>query len=219
MTHASEFIVLAVTKVGDKSLVLHTLSPSWGRRSFITGVSRKAPMALFMPLSVIEGEVTENPKSDLWRLREVSAPVPLNGIRNDVRKNTMTLFMSEVLLRTLRDGANEPGLYDWCRSSILTLDALDSDFANYHLRFLLEFAGALGFSPSLPDLAPFAGEYLGVVKQLLTLDEAQSLLIPLSGAQRNAVASLLLDYIGFHTDTRISVRSLQVLRELYTDNG
>ena len=215
MTHASEFIVLAVTKVGDKSLVLHTLSPEWGRRSFITGVSHKSPMALFMPLSLLDAEVVENSKSDLWRMREVSAPVPLNGIRNDVHKNSMTLFMSEVLLRTLRDGANEPGLFDWCRRSILTLDALESDFANYHLRFLLEFAGALGFAPSLSDLAPFAGEHLGVVKQLLTSDEAQTLLIPMTGVQRNALAGLLLDYIGFHTDTKISVRSLSVLRELY----
>ena len=215
MTHASEFIVLAVTKVGDKSLVVHTLSPEWGRRSFITGVSRKAPMAMFMPLSVIEGEVTETPRSDLWRLREVSAPVPLNGIRNNVSKNSMTLFMSEVLMRTLRDGANEPGLFDWCRRSILKLDALNSDYANYHLRFLLEFAGALGFSPSLSDLAPFAGEYLGVVKQLLSLSEAECMLIPMTGAERNAVAGLLLDYIGYHTDSRISVRSLAVLRELY----
>ena len=215
MTHASEFIVLAVTKVGDKSLVVHTLSPEWGRRSFITGVSRKAPMAMFMPLSVIEGEVTENPKSDLWRLREVSAPVPLNGIRNNVSKNSMTLFMSEVLMRTLRDGANEPGLFDWCRRSILKLDAISSDYANYHLRFLLEFAGALGFAPTLADLAPFAGEQLGVVKQLLSLNEAECMLIPMTGVQRNAVAGLLLDYIGYHTDSRISVRSLAVLRELY----
>ena len=83
------------------------------------------------------------------------------------------------------------------------------------MRFLLEFAGALGFAPSLSDLAPFAGEHLGVVKQILASDEARTLLIPMTGVQRNALAGLLLDYIGFHTDTKISVRSLAVLRELY----
>ena len=215
MRHASQFILLSVTKVGDKSLVLHTLSPEWGRRSFITGVSRKAHMALFMPLSLLEGEVIENSKSDLWRLSEVCASVPLNGIRGDVRKNTMTLFLSEVLLRTLRDGANEPGLFDWCCRSILTLDAMESDFSNYHLRFLLEFAGALGFSPSLEDLMPFCGEHLEVVRSLLRSSAAESMLIPMSGAQRNAVAALLLDYIGYHIDSPIQVRSLAVLRELY----
>ena len=215
MVHASEFILLAITKVGDKSLVVHTLSPEWGRRSFIASVSRKAPMALFMPLAIIDGEVVENSKSDLWRLRELSASEPLGGIRNDLRKNTMTLFMSEVLYRTLRDGTYEEGLFEWCRRSILTLDALDSDFSNYHLRFLLEFAGALGFSPTFEDLAPFAGEHLQVVKQLLTSSPAETLLIPMNGVQRNAVASLLLDYIGYHTDSQINIRSLQVLRDLY----
>ena len=215
MRHASQFILLSVTKVGDKSLVLHTLSPEWGRRSFITSVSRKAPMALFLPLSLLEAEVIENSKSDLWRLSEVCASAPLNGIRSDVRKNTMTLFLSEVLLRTLKVGSREEGLFEWCRSSILTLDAMESDFSNYHLRFLLEFAGALGFSPSIEDLMPFCGEHLEVVRSLLRSSAAETMLIPMSGAQRNAVASLLLDYIGYHIDSPLQIRSLQVLRELY----
>lgn len=215
MKHASRFILLAVTKVGDKSLVLHTLSPDWGRRSFITGVSKKAPMALFMPLSLLDAEVVENPKSELWRLKEISAGAPLNGIRNDVRKNTMTLFLSEVLLRTLKDGTLEPGLFEWCLSSIHTLDAMESDFSNFHLRFLLEFAGALGFSPTVEDLMPFAGEHLGVVRQLLDSSAAECMLIPMNGAQRNEVASLLLDYISYHTEAPLQVRSLQVLRELF----
>jgi len=216
MRHASRFILLSVTKVGDKSLVLHTLSPEWGRRSFITSVSKKAPMALFLPLSLLDGEVVENSKSDLWRLQEICAGAPLNGIRNDVRKNTMTLFLSEVLLRTVKEGAIEQGLFEWCRSSILTLDAMESDFSNFHLRFLLELAAALGFSPSLEDLMPFAGEHLGIVRELLSCSTAESMLIPMSGAQRNAVAGLLLDYISYHSESPVQVRSLQVLRELYS---
>ncbi|MBR3074506.1 MAG: DNA repair protein RecO C-terminal domain-containing protein [Bacteroidales bacterium] len=215
MVHATQLIVLSATKVGDKSLVLHTLSQQWGRRSFITSVSRKSPLSLFLPLTILEGEVVENPKSELWRLREIGAASPLNGIRNDVRKNTMTLFLSEVLLRTLKDGDMEEGLFEWCRGSIMTLDAMESDFSNFHLRFLLEFSGALGFSPSLDDLMPFAGEYLGLLRQLLQASMAESMLIPMNGAQRNAVASLLLDYISYHIGTQLQVRSLQVLRELY----
>lgn len=215
MTHNSQFIVLSATKVGDKSLVLHTLSPDWGRRSFITSVTRKSPMALFMPLSLLDGEVTENPRSELWRIRELSAAAPLHGIRGNVHKNAMTLFMSEVLLKTLKEGTMEQGLFEWCQGSILTLDAMESDFANYHLLFLLEFAGALGFAPSLDDLLPFAGEYLEPVKQLLTLAPAECMLIPMSGAQRNAVAGLLLDYISYHIESPLHLRSLQVLRELY----
>lgn len=215
MVHAAQLIVLSATKVGDKSLVLHTLSQQWGRRSFITSVSRKSPLSLFMPLTILEGEVVENPKSELWRLRDIAAASPLNGIRNDVRKNTMTLFLSEVLLRTMKDGDLEEGLFEWCRRSIMTLDAMESDFSNFHLRFLLEFSGALGFSPSLDDLMPFAGEYLGLLRRMLESSVAECMLIPMNGAQRNAVATLLLDYISYHIGTQLQVRSLQVLRELY----
>ncbi|MBR4827071.1 MAG: DNA repair protein RecO C-terminal domain-containing protein [Bacteroidales bacterium] len=215
MVHASPLIVLASTKVGDKSLVLHTLSPAWGRRSFITGVGKGSSQAMFLPLSLLDAEIVENPTSDLWRVRSLSVSEPLGGIRGNMHKNTMTLFMSEVLFRTLKEGTMEEGLFDWCRRSILTLDALQSDFPNYHLRFLLEFAGALGFAPTLEDLAPFAGEHFATVRDLMSSDAASFLLVPMTGEKRNAVAALLLDYIGYHTETRLNIRSLQVLREIY----
>ena len=215
MVHSASFIVLATTKVGDNSLVVHTLTPQWGRRSFITSAGKGGRMAMFLPLSLLEGEVMENPKSDLWRLRSAAVSNPLNGIRGNMKKNSMTLFMSEVLFRTITDGATEDGLYDWCRSSILTLDALESDFSNYHLLWLVQMAGALGFLPSTEDLAPFAGEHLGAVSRLLKSSPSEALLIPMNGAERNEIAALLLDYIGYHTETRLNIRSLQVLRELY----
>jgi len=215
MIHSSRFLILAVTKVGEKALVLHTLSDDWGRRSFIVTVGKGTGMALFLPLNILDAEVVENPKSELWRLRALKAVHPLSGIRSDIRKNTMTLFMSEVLYRVLKDGAGEEGIYGWCVRSILALDALESDFSNFHLRWLLELATALGFSPSLEDLAPFAGERLSDVRALLHLNFADSMLYPLSGALRNELADIFLQYIGYHAETRLEVRSLAVLRELY----
>ncbi len=215
MTFRTELIVLGTTKLGEKSLVVHCLTPSLGRRSFITTVPRGGGMAFFLPLNVLDGEVSENPKSDLWRVRHLSAVHPLNGIRSSVSKNTITLFMAEVLYRTVRDGALEDGLFEWCRRSILTLDALQSDFSNYHLRFLLEFAVALGFSPSLSDLAPFAGEHLAEIRALLESDFSQAMLIPLNGESRSEIAESLLQYVGYHSDCSLNVRSLAVLRELY----
>ena len=215
MIYHTRLIILNTTKVGERSLVLHALSPDWGRRSFITSVPKGGGMALFQPLSVLDAEVTENPRSELWRTHALSASHPLTGLRTSAAKNAMTLFISEVLWRTVRDGAREDGLFDWLERSILTLDALEGDYANYHLRFLLEFAAALGFSPSLEDLMPFAGGHLSEIRTLLQTDLAGSLLIPLNGQARNEIAELLLRYIGYHAETRIEVRSLRVLRELF----
>ena len=200
MTFSTELIVLGSTKLGEKSLVVHCLTPALGRRSFITTIPSGGGMALFLPLNILEGEVSENPKSDLWRVRRLTAASPLNGIRSSISKNSITLFMSEVLYRTVRDGVLEDGLFDWCRRSILTLDALESDFSNYHLRFLLEFAVALGFSE---------------IRILLESDFAGSMLLPLNGVARNEIAESLLQYIGFHSDCRLNIRSLAVLRELW----
>ena len=215
MVHHSPLIILNTTKVGERSLVLHTLSPDWGRRSFITSVPRGGGMALFQPLSILDAEITENPRSDLWRAHAFSARHPLTGLRTSAAKSAISLFLSELLYRTLREGAREEGLFEWCERSVLTLDALEGDYANYHLRFLLEFAAALGFSPSVEDLMPFAGEHLRELRELVQSDFGSCMLVPLSGQARSEIAEILLRYLGYHTETRIELRSLRVLQELF----
>jgi DNA repair protein RecO (recombination protein O) len=127
----------------------------------------------------------------------------------------MTMFLSEVLYRTVKDGAKEEGLYKWCEKNILLLDAIQSDFSNFHIRFLLEFAIALGFSPESRDLTPFAGDRFPIIERFMKEDFASSMLIPLSGAVRNEIAEDILRYLEFYTESSINVNSLKVLRELF----
>ena len=214
MNDSERLIVLNSTKLGDNSLVLHCLCRRLGRRSFIVTVRKGGSRALFLPFSILDAEVMENRKSDLWRLKGISATHPLNGIRSSFDKNAITLFMSEVLWRAVQDGAEE-GLYDWCERSILTLDALEGDFANYHLRWLMELADVLGFSPSFESLAPFAGENLQAISDLLSTGFEQFMLYPLSGTKRSAIAESLLRYLSVHLEIPLNIRSLAVLGELY----
>ena len=215
MTQPLEFIVLSTTRFGESRLVVHTLSRELGRKGLIVSVGKKTPASLFLPLNILEGEVTENPKSDLWTVKGLSAVAPLNGIRSDIRKNTITLFLSEVLFRALREGTVEEGLYDWAVRSIFTLDGLESDWSNFPIRFLLEFSTALGFSPSFDDIAPFAGDNITSIEKFLNAPFEDSMLIPLSGEKRSEISSSLLRYIEFHTELPLKVRSLDVLHEIY----
>ena len=210
-----ELVVLNTTKLGDSSLVLHCLSREYGRRSFIVAVRKGGSKALYMPFSILEAQEIENHKSDLWRLRSISPVHPLNGIRSDLNKNAITLFMSEVLWRALQDGAAEENLFDWCKRSILTLDALDGDFQNYHLRWLMELISVLGFSPALEDIAPFAGENLREIKDLLSAPMPEFMVYPLNGKKRSAIADSLLRYLSAHLEIPLNIRSLAVLGELY----
>jgi DNA repair protein RecO (recombination protein O) len=215
MVAGTEIIVLHTTKVGENSIVVHTLSREYGRRSFLVKGVRKASMSLFLPLNILEAEIIESPKSNLYTARNISSACSLIGIRNSILKNSMTMFISEVLYRAIKDGAVEPGLYEWCRKSILMLDAIESDFSNFHIRFLLELAVNLGFSPEMRDLQPFVGDHYNVIEAFMQKSLVESMLIPLNGATRNEIAEEILRYIEFHTESSLNVNSLKVLRELF----
>lgn len=209
-------IVLHTTKFGENSIVVHTLSREYGRRSFmVRGAGKKNMMALFQPLSILEAEIIESRKSKLYTASSITSSYPLSGIRSNLYKTSMTMFMAEVLYRTIREGVSEQGLYELCEQNILLLDAIDTDFSNFHIRFLLEFAVALGFRPEEHDLKPFTGTHHPMIERFLRGSFAESMLIPLSGQTRNDIAESLLRYLEFHTESSIKVNSLKVLRELF----
>ena len=208
-------IVLHTTKFGENSLVVHTLSRDYGRRSFLVRGAGKKTMSLFLPLNLLEADIVETTKSNLYTARNIVLRHPLLGIRNNMFKNSMTMFMSEVLYRTIKDGTYEEGLYEWCEKVVLLLDAIQSDFSNFHIRFLLELSVSLGFSPESRDLQPFVGDYYPTVEKFMQSDLATSMLIPLNGTARNEIADSILRYLEFHTDSSLNINSLRVLRELF----
>ena len=211
----TELIVLHTTKFGENSIVVHTLSREYGRRSFLVRGAGKRLMSLFLPLNILEADVQESTKSTLFTARNLTARHPLLGIRSNVFKNSMTMFMSEVLYRVIKEGAAEQGLYEWCERNILLLDAVQHDFSNFHLRFLLELTVALGFSPESRDLQPFVGDHYPTVERFMQTSFAESMLIPLNGSVRNEIAEEILRYIEFHTESSVNINSLKVLRDLF----
>lgn len=215
MTVNTELIVLHTTKFGENSIVVHTLSREYGRRSFLVRGAGKRLMSLFLPLNILEADVQESTKSTLFTARNLTARHPLLGIRSNVFKNSMTMFMSEVLYRVIKEGAAEQGLYEWCERNILLLDAVQNDFSNFHLRFLLELTVALGFSPESRDLQPFVGDHYPTVERFMQTSFAESMLIPLNGTVRNEIAEEILRYIEFHTESSVNINSLKVLRDLF----
>lgn len=215
MTVNTELIVLHTTKFGENSIVVHTLSREYGRRSFLVRGAGKRLMSLFLPLNILEADIVESTKSTLFTARNLTARHPLLGIRSNVFKNSMTMFMSEVLYRVIKEGAAEQGLYEWCERNILLLDAVQNDFSNFHLRFLLELTVTLGFSPESRDLQPFVGDHYPTVERFMQTSFAESMLIPLNGTVRNEIAEEILRYIEFHTESSVHVNSLKVLRDLF----
>ena len=172
-------------------------------------------MSYFLPLNILEADVVETQKSRLYTAKNLSSLHPLSGIRNNLYKNSITMFISEVLYRVVKDGVKEPGLYEWCEKNILLLDAMETDFSNFHLRFLFELAVVLGFSPEMKDIEPFAGDRLQQMEAFMKLSFEESMLVPLSGSARNEMSEGILRYLEYHLDSAVNIRSLKVLRELF----
>lgn len=215
MAVETELIVLHYTKTGDRSVVVHTLSRDYGRKSFLfKNVGSGSIFSMFQPLSIIECSVRENSLSSLFTAGKPVAVSPLSGIRGNLYKNSISMFLGEVLFRVIKDGTDEPGLFDWCKKSILLLDAMESDYSNFHIRFLLELAVVMGFAPSSEGLAPFAGEDKAVADIFLKESFGNSMLVPMSGNMRSRLAASLLKYIEFHSEISLNVNSLKVLHEL-----
>lgn len=216
MDPSAELIVLHTTKFGENSIVMHTLSREYGRRSFLVkGVGRKASMSLFLPMNIIEAEIRESSRSKLFTASHLSSVNSLPRIRGNLYKNAISLFISEVLYRVVKDGVMEPGLYEWCRKGLLMLEALDSDFSNFHIRFLLELTVELGFAPGKEDFLPFAGDHIDLIDRLLKSSFGECMLIPMSGEVRNSLAEEILRYIEYHIESSVNINSLKVLHELF----
>ena len=89
MTQNTELIVLHTTKFGENSLVVHTLSKDYGRKSFLVRAAGKKAMSLFLPLNILEADIIESSKSNLFTAKNVALRHPLLGIRNDVFKKNL----------------------------------------------------------------------------------------------------------------------------------
>lgn len=196
-------------------MVLHTLSKEYGRRGFVVRSLNKKMMSMLLPMNILEVTVADSGKSGLLSVRNLMVSCPLMGIRSNLYKNTMTMFLSEVLYRVVKEGTNEPGLYEWCEKQIMLLDAIETDFSNFHIRFLLELAIALGFSPKIDDLRPFLGDNQFIIEKFMSTSFAESMLMPLSGFLRNEICEGVLRYIEYHSESTLTINSLKVLRELF----
>ena len=215
MTGSTSLILLHTTKFGENSMVLHTLSKEYGRRGFVVRSLNKKMLSMLLPMNILEVTVADSGKSGLLPVRNLMVSCPLMGIRSNLYKNTMTMFLSEVLYRVVKEGTDEPGLYEWCEKQIMLLDAIETDFSNFHIRFLLELAIALGFSPKIDDLRPFLGDNQFIIEKFMSTSFAESMLMPLSGFLRNEICEGVLRYIEYHSESTLTINSLKVLRELF----
>lgn len=227
MLHKTRGIVLNYLKYGETSIIVRIYTEAFGLQSYIVNGVRsgkaKNKIALFQPLTLLDLVVYHSAQKELHRIKEMKCSEPFNSIPFDFRKSGIALFMTELLVKTIRREEGNPALFEFLHHSILVLDHLQENYSNFHLQFLLKLSFYLGFAPGTAEelytqvhpagnAADFAKEEKEVLDDLLNLGFDNPLRI--QAAQRKAILKNILMFYRLHFDNFGELKSLSVLQEV-----
>lgn len=158
MIHKTKGIVLRTIKYGETSLVVTVFTELFGIQTYmVNGVrsnkktSNKA--ALYQPASLLEMEVYHNEQKAMNRIRECNWSFLYQDILSDVVKNSIALYMVELLYKTLKQPEQNSDLFYFCEDALQQLDLASGVVAaNFSLYFTLQLPHFFGFRISdIPD--------------------------------------------------------------------
>ena len=200
MYTTTDAIVLSLQPQSDKAHILHAYTRAYGRVSYkVYGLGRRHAIGLYSPLNLLQitaGYSVSKPAvlKEATRLPYSEAPDSAA-----VYRQTVSLFVSEVLFHTLRYPMSDEPMFDFLARSVRALETTEEP-QNFHLFFLAGFAAQLGFA--IEEESSLAAS-LARVPEGLTRQERQQLL------------NRLCDYFAAHVDTWQPPRSLEVLTEVF----
>ena len=218
----SRIVVLHLTKYGESGVVLHAIDASSGRRSFLVRGLKKSrgAAAAFHSLGLLDIVSRESPKSSLAYLHEWTPVAALHGIRGDLVKGSVAMFISEVLYRSFTNELSDPQFFNWLCGTVAALDAETGSVANFPIWFLVSYAVQLGFRPGDPvePQGLFSPEESALLQRLLRATYEEGMAIPLSASRRQAFSRKLLQYLSHHLGATIDAKSLDVLHAVLENN-
>ena len=148
MLSKSQVIVLHTIKYGDNGIVLQCYSNTCGRQALFLRVSAKNKIIIsnLHRLSILD-VVTYHSGSSMPTVKELEPVMRLDSIRKNIYKNTIAIFLSELLVKCIKESESNLQLYQFLVSSISILEHLEGAFANFHIHFLVHLSKMLGFMP------------------------------------------------------------------------
>ncbi len=230
-------IVLRQARYSDTTDIVHLYTEQFGRLNCtVKGMHSKKSAnkaALFEPLSVIEAEIAGNPTMELRRIRESRLSFPFRTIPFDLARQSIVLFLAEILYKTLKQPIENRELFAFLEFSIRVLDETDKP-ANFHPVFLMQLSKYVGISPNLEGKGPFfdmeSGEIchqkplhphfldnaeLETFRQTCNCTYATMMQLRLTRNQRTVLLNNIIKYYALHVPEFYGVQSMEVLNELF----
>lgn len=199
MQYKTQGIVLHFAPYKDNSSLLYLYTEQFGR--ITCRVFGSKHNFLKIPLNIVDVELFQKSSQAPYQLREAHLSRINTSIEQDICKQTIALFIAEVLYRTLRHELQDTDLYRFIASIVAALDDFPHS-ENIHILFLLGFAQRLGIGV---DYEAYENRELVTLltKETLSRQEKQSLL-----------AKLCL-YYEQHIEDFAMPKSLEVLQSIF----
>lgn len=239
MVSATPALVLSSLKYGDSSLIVRLFTAKFGLQSFLLkGILGKKKGGLkaghFQPLTHLDIVGSFGKDGKLGYLREAAIAIPYQSVHADIRKSTVTLFLSEVLSVSIRETEPDEDLFAYLSNAFQWLDHQDK-IANFHIRFLIGLTRFLGifpdisdkdlpyfdlregaFTPILPLNPMLEGPQLHSFVQFLETDFERSAQISMNQALRKELLKALVCYYELHLPGFRKPRSLEVFDAVFS---
>ncbi len=171
ITHKTKGIVIKTVRYGETSIIAGIYTELFGMQSYIVNGVRTTSKKgsgranLFQPSALLELVAYHNDLKNLQRLKEFKWAIIYEKIFLNVYRNSVALFMIELLQRTLKQPEPNPDLFHFIEDAFLHLDRTDdNNIANFPLYFALHLSGFYGFR--------FADKY-SAINNFLDLVEGQ----------------------------------------------
>lgn len=239
MLHKTRGIVFKTTNYSESSVVVQIFTEKFGLQSYlINGIKRpksKIRMNSLQSLHLLDMIVYHKPSGNIQRLSELRHQPVFQHIPYDIVKSSITMFLNEVLYKSLKQHEADEILFEFLFHAIEILDSMGEGLANFHLYFLLRLTRFLGFYPdsTLAGQADFFDLRNGcytkmqaphsfILEQPLTgiwtmilnarFDNLKDLNI--SAVQRKQLLGKILEYYQLHIEGFGQVKSHEVLEEV-----
>ena len=152
---STEAIVISTIKYSDTSLIARLYTKEFGLVSYLLkGIlkSKKGKLrtAYFQPLTQLSIIAKHQEKRNLQTLSEAKVIHSYETIYTSVVKQSIVLFISEILTSAIQEEENNDLLYDYLKNSFIWFDS-HHQISNFHLLFLMSLTKFLGFYPDLSD--------------------------------------------------------------------
>ncbi len=241
--HNTKGIVLRTVKYGDSSVISTVYTELFGVQSYIVkGVRQSSKKSqgkanYFQPSAILDMTVYHNEMKHLQFVKEYHWAYLYENVLFDVVKNTVAMYVIELLQHSLKQPEANPELFYLIEDTLKQLDKGGPTLtANLPLYFTLHLASELGFeihgnySNATPvlDLAEgkftealpehqyyITNELANVTSQLSNLNFYNDLdYIKLNKQIRRQLSDAYLQFLALHISDFGQLKSLSILQEI-----